>query len=593
MKTLGVLLVLLADDEGRASLYDDRFISPYAPLLRRMVIWPTIGNHDVALDPLGGPYIDAFVLPTNNPLSTELYYSFDYGDVHFVCLDTHVTGHGAASAQVQWAAADLAASNAKWKFVFFHVPPWTGGTHTDDSSVINGIVPMVEAAGVDVVFSGHSHVYERTYLLSGNAIVQPDPRSYVKPSPDAGTLYLVSGTAGQSGALANPAHPLMAFQVGNVVGSSVIDISGDTLHGYFLRDDGAAVDLFRLTKGPDTMAPRVIAARALSPTQLVLSFDEPVLAGTAAGGAERSSAYAITPAVAVMTAQLGSDQRTVTLDTASHATGAYSITTAGVNDGSGNLSSAALATPYEVVPSVVVTSGAVKYLVPNGATPAGWQARTFDDSSWSTGNQPIGYGESGLGTTVALGSEVTLYVRSHFTPTVGFRQLTLELDYDDGFVASLNNVEFSRQNVRAAQDSSTAASASRERGLLEHRLVLAPPAGLLVPGDNVLAIEVHNVTSTSSDLYLSALLRGVLDESVDAGPFDAGPFDAGPVDAGLTDAGSVDAGANDAGPEPEAGSTAQDAGPLLGWWAAAAPVLQSARRALGLRSSSFSRGEGA
>ena len=137
-----------------------------------------------------------------------------------------------------------------------------------------------------------------------------------------------------------------------------------------------------------------------------------------------------------------------------------------------------------------------------------------------------------------------------------------------GFVASLNGVEFARQNVLAAQDSSTVAGASRERGLLEHRLVLAPPAGLLVAGDNVLAIEVHNVASTSSDLYLSAQLRGVLDDvvvdagfdagladaGVDAGPSDAGPSDAGPSDAGSSDGGSSDGGADEDAGQPDAGS---------------------------------------
>ena len=332
--TLSLILGDLIYDLGQAELYDDRFFLPYASLTRRMVVWPAIGNHDIGWDPLGGPYLDAFTLPTNNPASTELYYSFDYGEAHFVCLDTHVSGHAAGSAQLQWAAADLAASTAKWKFVFFHVPPWTGGTHADDPAVLAGIVPMVEAAGVDVVFSGHSHVYERTYLLRNNAIVQADPSSYLKASADGGTLYVVSGTAGQSGSLANPTHPLMAFQAGNLVGASVIDLSGDTLHGYFLRDDGTALDLFRLLKGPDLTAPRLISARSTSATEVELSFDEPVLAGSGAGGAERLAAYSITPSVMVTAASLGSDARTVRLTTAAHATGNYQVSASGVDDGS-------------------------------------------------------------------------------------------------------------------------------------------------------------------------------------------------------------------------------------------------------------------
>lgn len=567
--TLSLVLGDIIYDRGEASLYDDRYFAPYAPLLRRMVAWTAIGNHDMALDPLGGPYIDAFVLPTNNPLSTELYYSFDYGDAHFVCLDTHVSGHGPGSAQLLWAAADLAASNAKWKFVFFHVPPWTGGTHADDPQVIAGIVPLVEAAGVDVVFSGHSHVYERTYLLKGSAIVQADPGSYLKASPDAGTLYVVSGTAGQTGALANPTHPLMAFQAGNVFGASVIDVAGDTLHGYFLRDDGVAVDLFQLTRGVDTVAPRLMAARAVSPTLVELSFDEPVTTASA----ETLTAWAISPPVGVTAARLGSDRRTVQLDTTVQASGLYSVAATGVADGSGNLSSGASSVPYELVPSVVLTSGSLQFLVPSGGTPVGWQARAFDDSNWTAGTSPIGYGSSGLGTTATLGGEVTLYIRAHFTPPVDarrLRELTLELDYDDGFVAFLNGVEIARQNLPAGQDRGSVATASRELGFVEHRLVAAPPAGVLVQGDNVLAIEVHNVSAGSSDLFLSARLLGVLGDEVDAGPPDAGVPDAGAADAGEadggvdagSDAGTLDAGTVDA---VDAGLTdAPDAGPATG-----------------------------
>jgi uncharacterized protein (TIGR03382 family) len=219
---------------------------------------------------------------------------------------------------------------------------------------------------------------------------------------------------------------------------------------------------------------------------------------------------------------------------------------------------------YEVVPTVVLTSGDVRYLVPSGGTPSGWQDRTFDDSAWSSGPQPIGYGSSVIVSNVSLGSEVSLYTRAHFTPPVALqrlRELTLELDYDDGFVAFLNGVEIARQNVLPAQSSSTLAGASRERGVMEHRLVRAPPQALLVPGDNVLAIEVHNVSATSSDLVLTARLRSVLDDPFDAGAgLDAG-LDAG-EDAG-SDAG-VDVGFPDAGNDPLPRDAGLDSAPIVG-----------------------------
>ena len=77
--------------DGHPLEYDPKFFRPYAALTSRMVIWPVVGNHDVLFDPSGQPWMDAFHTPANNPLFTELYYSFDYANAHVVVLDTHVT----------------------------------------------------------------------------------------------------------------------------------------------------------------------------------------------------------------------------------------------------------------------------------------------------------------------------------------------------------------------------------------------------------------------------------------------------------------------------------------------------------------------
>lgn len=542
---------------GEPELYDARFFNPYGPLVRRQVIWPTIGNHDVGLDPLGGPYLDAFRLPANNPANSELYYSFDYGDAHFVCLDTHVNSFSSVNApQLQWAAADLAASTAKWKFVYFHVPPYTGGTHADNPLIRDNILPVLEAAGVDVVFAGHSHVYERTYLLKGNTIQQPDRSSYVKPIPGAGTLYVVSGTAGQTGGLSNPTHPLMAFQAGNVLGVSVIDVNGDQLRGFFLREDGSSIDLFQLSKGADTDAPRLLTARSLSPTEVELVFDEPLFAGSGPGGAERATAYDLTPRALVQSATLLGDQRTVRLLTSPQSPGAWSVHATGIGDRSGNGNLASARAGWVVRRRVSLTGNEVTYSL--AAQDGGWRTPNADTSTFDAGTLPLGYGVPTVATTVS--PAVTLYARLALelpAPPERLHELTLELDYDDGFVASLNGVEVLRQNVPAGQSESTVASSSREAGFLQ-RLKLPPPTSLLrADGGNVLAIEVHNVASTSSDLYLSARVLAEVDE-LDAGVVDAGlPVDAGPPDAGADDAGAADAGTPDAG-VPDA---AVDAGP--------------------------------
>ncbi|MHB8875360.1 MAG: purple acid phosphatase family protein, partial [Myxococcaceae bacterium] len=498
----GLILGDIIYPGGEAALYDPRYFQPYQALLRKMVIWPTIGNHDVVTAG-GQPYLDAFYLPTNNPASSELYHSWDYGNAHFVCLDTHVSSFSAGSAQLQWAAQDLAASTARWKFAYFHVPPYSGGTHLDSASVKANILPVLEAAGVDVVFSGHSHVYERTFLLKANAVVQNHAAVYdQRVAP--GSIYVVSGTAGQSGALANASHPLMAFQRGSILGSSIIEVSGPVLRGYFLDQANQAIDLFTLYKNSDDDPPRLGAVRARSATQVEVTFNEPV-----GNGAQTAANYSISPQVAVLGAALQGDGRTVLLSTAPHLGGTHRLTVSGVHD-------TASPTPNPIVPgsfayyelplNFVVRGGPWRYLVGSVDPAAGWTGANFADGSWTQGASPIGYGETGLGSTVPAAT-LTVYARAAFTVTgpAEISKLGLQIRYDDGVVVFLNGAEVARRGVPANQTRSTPSSLSHEATAFE-TIDLTGEIGRLVAGPNVLAVEVHNVGTTSSDLLIDAEL---------------------------------------------------------------------------------------
>ena len=103
------------------------------------------------------------------------------------------------------------------------------------------------ALAVDLVLSGHSHVYERSYLLQGDAILQSDPASYAKVDSSDGTLYVVTGVGGNNGT--GPLdHPLMAVSLGQVFGFSQFDVSWNELRGRFVERDGSTSDLFALRK---------------------------------------------------------------------------------------------------------------------------------------------------------------------------------------------------------------------------------------------------------------------------------------------------------------------------------------------------------
>jgi acid phosphatase type 7 len=134
------------------------------------------------------------------------------------------------------------------------------------------VVPLLEQAGVDLVLCGHSHVYERSYLLYGHYgfsnSLQPamvlDARAgkadktgaYVKVQSDSGaavgTVYVVAGSAGHA---TNPKklhgldHPAM-YRALNVPGSFVVDISGPRLDGFFIDETGSQLDSFTILRPP-------------------------------------------------------------------------------------------------------------------------------------------------------------------------------------------------------------------------------------------------------------------------------------------------------------------------------------------------------
>ena len=142
-----------------------------------------------------------------------------------------------------------------------------------------------------------------------------------------------------------------------------------------------------------------------------------------------------------------------------------------------------------------------------------WRQLAFDDASWAGGRAAIGYGESFIKTTLGdmYGGYTTVYLRKTFTvtdPTV-INRLTLAVRFDDGFNAWINGIFVAGNNVpgRELTFDRTASSAREDDAFAE--FTLPPPAGYLVGGVNVLAVQLLNVTkSTSSDAFFDCRLFG-------------------------------------------------------------------------------------
>jgi len=262
------------DAEYQAAVFD-----VFQDLLRTTPLWPTLGNHETySATPDGHmAYDDIFNLPMDGsagglPSGSERYYSFDYGNIHFLSLDSELAARTSASPMLTWLEQDLAATDKDWIIAYWHSPPYSKGSHDSDfeSNLVGmrqQVVPILEAYGVDLVLCGHSHSYERSFLLNGHygnsATLTPamvldagsgrseETGAYGKSTDGQeagrGAVYVVAGSAGQTGfGLFN--HPAI-FISRNNLGSLIIDIEGSRLDAKFLRENGQIDDHFTILKG--------------------------------------------------------------------------------------------------------------------------------------------------------------------------------------------------------------------------------------------------------------------------------------------------------------------------------------------------------
>src|SRR6058998_3711722 len=268
------------DAEYQTAVFDAT--NGYPTVLRKSVLWPTFGNHDghsADSSSQSGPYYDIFTLPKSGEAGgvasgTEAYYSFNYANIHFVCLDSTDSDRSPSGAMLTWLKADLAANTQQWLIAYWHHPPYSKGSHDSDTDTTSTQIrqyanPILESHGVDLVLSGHSHSYERSYLLNGHygssstltsamIVDKGDGRvdgtgAYEKPvvlTPNKGAVYTVAGSSGQtSGGSLN--HPAMYISL-NVLGSLVLDVNGAQLDAKFLNSSGSVQDHFTIKKGLGT-----------------------------------------------------------------------------------------------------------------------------------------------------------------------------------------------------------------------------------------------------------------------------------------------------------------------------------------------------
>jgi hypothetical protein len=153
--------------KGTHQLLQDRFFKVYESWLRRRPIFPAFGNHEEYADG-GQPYLDVFALPENGaspvfPDHRERYYSFDYGPIHFIALDTQIgfSSNQRLNEQLKWLVQDLDATTQPWRIVYFHRPAYGSSDASISLDVRTNLRPILERYGVQLVLAGHEHSYAR------------------------------------------------------------------------------------------------------------------------------------------------------------------------------------------------------------------------------------------------------------------------------------------------------------------------------------------------------------------------------------------------------------------------------------------------
>src|SRR4029453_6310863 len=277
------LWLMLGDnayESGLDSEYQAAVFNMYPSTLKQSVLWPTLGNHDGTAansSNQSGPYYDMFPLPKAGEAGgfssgTEAYFSFDYGNIHFINLESFETDRSATGPMMTWLQSDVNSTTQKWIIAFWHHPPYSKGSHNSDTEIElvemrQNALPILEAAGVDLVLSGHSHAYERSFLIDGHygtsttftANMKKDGGSgrldgtgaYHKPTagraPHEGAVYTVAGSSGQaSGGTLN--HPAMFISL-NLLGSMVLDVNDLRLDAKFMDNTATVRDYLPTKKG--------------------------------------------------------------------------------------------------------------------------------------------------------------------------------------------------------------------------------------------------------------------------------------------------------------------------------------------------------
>lgn len=231
--------------QGTYQTYGLNYFNYYYDSMAYVPFFPTPGNHDYEVQNAAA-YLAVHSVPTNTvPVADQRrYYSFDWGNVHFVSLDSNLSLERAVNSggpMLKWLDNDLRSTRQFWRVVYFHHPPYAAGPNQNDVHSLwirQYAVPIFEANGVQLVLSGHEHSYQRSPSIR---------KSSVAPLNTA-TTYLVSGGGG---AFLYPVFDSPLVAAGRSMHHYLrVEVRGTRMTVHAIRFDGVEIDSITLAPQP-------------------------------------------------------------------------------------------------------------------------------------------------------------------------------------------------------------------------------------------------------------------------------------------------------------------------------------------------------
>jgi phosphodiesterase/alkaline phosphatase D-like protein len=161
-------------------------------------VLPVVGNHETytlekRVYSMPTFFTAQFKVPANGPEGLiGQVYSLDYGNMHFSILDTQVDEQrefepNMLEKQKAWLDSDLQSTDKQWKVVLMHRSPYDNRSKDGNQALRKAFVPILDKYKVDIVFSGHDHIYARSYPLRDETVVEANT---------TGTIYITAGRTG-------------------------------------------------------------------------------------------------------------------------------------------------------------------------------------------------------------------------------------------------------------------------------------------------------------------------------------------------------------------------------------------------------------